>query len=62
MMMDEMGSLEGLSRSLSFYSLGIPTYLRYRYIQHFHNDDEARWQALHEEAAAAGLEKIKELR
>jgi len=62
MMIDEMGSLEGLSRSISFYSLGVPTYLRYRYLQQFHNSDEDRWQALHSEAAAAGLEKIKELR
>jgi aarF domain-containing kinase len=49
-------------RALSFYSLGVPTYLRYRHLQAFHPDDVGRWDELHREAAAAGLGKIKELR
>jgi len=47
---------------MSFYSLGIPTYLKYRYLLAFHPDNDSLWDSAHKSASLAGLEKIKELR
>ena len=46
----------------SFYSLAIPTYLRYKYLQHYEPTNQPLWDALDAEASALGLEKILELR
>ena len=43
---------------MSFYSLGIPTYLKYRYLLAFHPDNDSLWDSAHKSASLAGLEKI----
>ena len=56
------GTAEGLRRSMSFYSLALPTYARYKYLQRFEAGNTEMWDALDEEASKKGLEKILELR
>ncbi|GMH61085.1 hypothetical protein TrST_g378 [Triparma strigata] len=56
------GTTLGLSRSLSFYSLAIPTYFRYKYLQSFEPTSQPLWDALDTEASQRGLEKILDLR
>jgi hypothetical protein len=58
---EELGGLEGIERSLSFYSVAIPRYIEYRMMQWSNrNDDE--WDELHRRASQQGLDKIMELR
>ncbi|GMH55206.1 hypothetical protein TL16_g01847 [Triparma laevis f. inornata] len=56
------GTTLGLERSASFYSLAIPTYFRYKYLQKFEPNNQQMWDALDTDASASGLEKILSLR
>ena len=57
---NQVGDTEGLMRSLSFYKLAIPTYVKYRLLQMRKAPDE-EWDDLDKLASVEGLEKILEL-
>ncbi|GMI54956.1 hypothetical protein ScalyP_jg3585 [Parmales sp. scaly parma] len=63
---EEVGNLEGLTRSLTFYSVGIPAYLKYEYYYRFLNsgseEHEAEWRNLHASESKKGLDTILKLR
>jgi aarF domain-containing kinase len=65
----ELGGAEGISRSISFYSLAIPKYIEYRWrqshgyiITHGQSPDDHAWDDLDRETSKLGLAKILELR
>jgi aarF domain-containing kinase len=58
---DQVGGLEGLSRTLSFYSLAVPKYIEYRIHQYLDSPDET-WDQLHDETSKKGLDKILQLK
>ena len=58
---DEVGGLEGLQRTLSFYSLAVPAYGKYRMHMMLESPDET-WDELDRDTSQRGLEKILELR
>jgi len=51
----ELGGLDGINRSLSFYSIAIPRYLEYRWLQWRDNGDndslDKEWDELHRRAS-----------
>lgn len=57
---DHVEGTEGLSRTLSFYSLAIPKYIVYRYHVWRASPDDV-WEELDRETSKQGLEKILEL-
>jgi aarF domain-containing kinase len=57
---NHLGGSESLTRTASFYSLAIPSYLHYRYHQLVDSSDFT-WEELHKETSARGLNKILEL-
>lgn len=57
---DHVGGTEGLWRSLSFYSYGIPKYFVYRYHMWRESSDE-EWERLHHETSHGALNKALEL-
>lgn len=61
---EELGGLEGIERSLSFYSAAIPRYIEYRMMQwtDSNGDKNDEWEELHRRASKQGLDKIMELR
>jgi aarF domain-containing kinase len=59
-MNDEVGGKEGLLRTLSFYSLAIPAYMKYRTHMILESDDET-WDELDKETSAVGLLKLLDL-
>jgi hypothetical protein len=59
---EELGGLEGIERSLSFYSVAIPRYIEYRMMQWSNNRNDDEWDELHRRASQQGLDKIMELR
>jgi hypothetical protein len=61
---EELGGLEGIERSLSFYSVAIPRYIEYRMMQwtDSNGDKNDEWEELHRRASKQGLDKIMELR
>ncbi|GKY97632.1 hypothetical protein MPSEU_000721600 [Mayamaea pseudoterrestris] len=59
-MHDELGGFEGLSRSLSFYSVAIPKYIVYRFHSWRQSPDHV-WDELDKETSQQGLDKILEL-
>ena len=58
---DQVGGTEGLERTLSFYSLAVPAYAKYRMHMFLESPDE-KWQELDIVTSQQGLEKILELR
>jgi len=58
---DQVGNLEGLQRSFSFYKVAIPLYVRYRYLQVSKAPDED-WDELDVYASKVGLEKTLEMK
>ena len=62
----EVGDLEGFQRACRFYSVAIPAYSKYRYLQAFQNsgsdEDEETWRQLHVAESKKGLDTILELR
>ncbi len=58
---DEVGGLEGLQRTVSFYSLAVPAYGKYRVHMMLESPNET-WVALDKDTSQKGLEKILELR
>jgi len=57
---NHVGGTDGLSRTVSFYSLAIPKYIQYRAHMLLQSPDEV-WDELHRETSKAGLDKIMEL-
>ncbi|KAL7576984.1 hypothetical protein ACA910_006738 [Epithemia clementina (nom. ined.)] len=57
---DHLGGMEGLQRSVSFYSKAIPKYILYRYHMWAGSPDEV-WDELDKETSKVALEKILEL-
>jgi aarF domain-containing kinase len=60
-MHDEVGGMEGLKRTINFYSLAIPKYIEYRTHMLLGSSDE-KWEELDRETSQKGLQKILELR
>lgn len=60
--MEFFGGSEGLYRAASFYSLAIPTYVRYRLHQAVFQSPQETWDTLDRETSQKGLEKILSLR
>ena len=60
-MHDEVGGMEALNRTVSFYSLAIPKYIQYRTHMFLDSPDET-WDQLDKETSQQGLEKILSLR
>lgn len=58
---DYVGGTEGLTRTISFYSLAVPKYLQYRYHM-WRNSPQGVWDDLDRETSAWGLQKMLELR
>lgn len=58
---DQVGGTEGLERTLSFYSLAVPAYAKYRMHMFLESPDE-KWKELDIVTSQQGLEKILELR
>lgn len=57
---DHVGGTEGLWRSLSFYSYGIPKYFVYRYHM-WRGSPDSEWEQLHHETSHGALNKALEL-
>jgi aarF domain-containing kinase len=57
---DHFGGFDGVTRSLSFYSLAIPKYIQYRYHQWKDSPDPV-WDDLHRTTSQQGLDKILDL-
>ena len=57
---DHVGGTEGLERTVSFYSLAVPAYVKYRYHVTLQSPDEI-WNELDKETSKKGLKKILEL-
>ena len=57
---NHVGGMEGLARTVSFYSLAIPKYLEYRMHMLMESPQET-WDRLDEETSKIGLQKILEL-
>jgi aarF domain-containing kinase len=60
LLQDEVGGTEGLQRTLSFYSLAIPSYVTYRAYMAMGLPDE-EWDELDRKTSKKGLEKIMSL-
>lgn len=58
---DQVGGTEGLERTVSFYSVAVPAYVRYRTHVILQSPDET-WHELDNEISQKGLAKILELR
>jgi aarF domain-containing kinase len=56
----ELGGTEGLSRSVSFYSIAIPKYCTYRYHSYIQSPNQV-WEQLDKETSKQGLAKILSL-
>lgn len=55
------GTLEGLQRSIIFYSFGIPKYILYRYYMYMKPNNDTFWDQLNSATSSEGLDIILKL-